>query len=81
MTSFPGKGLLGATTLHYYIYGVDTDGYIWRYNTQTKIWEKKTQLSTAQRSFHCIFVLNEKIYIGLGTGSNTLVKYDPVWEN
>lgn len=80
-TSFPGKGLLGATTLHYYIYGVDTDGYIWRYNTQTKIWEKKTQLSTAQRSFHCIFVLNEKIYIGLGTGSNTLVKYDPVWDN
>ena len=80
-TAFPGRGLLGAVALHNYIYGVDTEGYIWRYDTEKQAWEKKAQLPTRLRSFHCMYVLNEKIYIGLGTGSDTLVKYDPVWDN
>ena len=78
--SFPGKGLLGATALHNCIYGVDTEGYIWCYDTQTSVWTKKIQLPFAQQGFHCIYTLNEKIYIGLGPGSETLVKYDPVWD-
>ena len=80
-TAFPGRGLLGAVALHNYIYGVDTEGYIWRYDTEKQAWEKKAQLPTSLRSLHCMYVLNEKIYIGLGTGSDTLVKYDPVWDN
>ena len=80
-TPFPGEGIVGAVALNHDLYGVDTEGYIWRYDTQTKAWEKKAQLPTSLRSFHCMYVLNEKIYIGLGTGSDTLVKYDPVWDN
>ena len=80
-TPFPGEGIVGAVALNNDLYGVDTEGYIWRYDTQTKAWEKKAQLPTSLRSFHCMYVLNEKIYIGLGTGSDTLVKYDPVWDN
>ena len=80
-TPFPGEGIVGAVALNNDLYGVDTEGYIWRYDTQTKAWEKKAQLPTSLRSFHCMYVLNEKIYIGLGTGADTLVKYDPVWDN
>ena len=80
-TPFPGEGIVGAVALNNDLYGVDTEGYIWRYDTQTKAWEKKAQLPTNLRSFHCMYVLNEKIYIGLGTGADTLVKYDPVWDN
>ena len=80
-TPFPGEGIVGAVALNHDLYGVDTEGYIWRYDTQTKAWEKKAQLPTSLRSLHCMYVLNEKIYIGLGTGADTLVKYDPVWDN
>ena len=80
-TAFPGQGLLGAVALNYYIYGVDTEGYMWRYDTQAKAWEKKAQLPSSLRSFHCMYVLSDKIYIGLGAGADTLVKYDPVWDN
>ena len=80
-TAFPGKGLLGATAFGQYIYGIDTDGFLWHYNTESKEWTQKSQLPASQRAFHCIYVLNEQIYIGLGTGSDTLLKYDPVWDN
>lgn len=80
-TAFPGTGLVGATAFDQFIYGIDTEGYLWHYNTETKEWTKKSQLPTAQRAFHCIYVLNEEIYIGLGSGSDTLLKYDPLWDN
>ena len=80
-TVFPGTGVLGAVSLNDYIYVVDTDWYIWRYNLQTKGWTKKSQLPSTQRGFHCMYVLNQKIYIGLGTDTNSLLKYDPVWDN
>ena len=80
-TVFPGTGVLGAVSLDDYIYVVDTDWYIWRYNLQTKGWTKKSQLPSTQRGFHCMYVLNQKIYIGLGTDTNSLLRYDPVWDN
>lgn len=80
-TPFPGTDLKGAVALNQLIYGVDDAGYIWCYDTRKQTWSQKSQLPTANRSFHCIFLLNGKIYIGLGAGTDTLVKYDPSWDN
>jgi N-acetylneuraminic acid mutarotase len=65
------------------IYIVDSTGNIWKYDVGEKIWTKKSKLpsSHAGDSQHCIFVLNNMIYIGLGVSQQSLLKYDPAWDN
>ena len=36
---------------------------------------------SANRSVHCMYVLDNYIYIGLGNASNSLISYDPTWDN
>lgn len=80
-TPFPGEGLLGGVAIDKTIYGVDTSGHIWSYDTQTKQWSQRSQLPDTYRTFHCIYVLYNKVFIGLGTGVDSLIKYDPLWDN
>ncbi|MDR1556502.1 MAG: hypothetical protein LBS88_05655 [Tannerellaceae bacterium] len=65
------------------IYVVDNTGYIWKYDVVEKIWTRKSILpsSNAGDSQHCMFVLNNVIYIGLGVSQQSLLKYDPAWDN
>ena len=79
--SFPGRMLLCAIAYGNYVYGVDGDGYIWRYDPDSQNWSQKSQLPAANRSVHCMYVLDNYIYIGLGNASNSLISYDPTWDN
>ncbi|MDR1646369.1 MAG: hypothetical protein LBS05_11245 [Tannerellaceae bacterium] len=65
------------------IYIVDSAGAIWKYNLTEKTWTKKSTLpaGNAGDSQHCIFVLDNMIYTGLGVSQKSLLKYDPVWDN
>jgi N-acetylneuraminic acid mutarotase len=65
------------------IYIVDNTGAIWKYDIVEKAWTKKSTLPSSNigDSQHCMFVLNNMIYIGLGVSRKSLLKYDPVWDN
>lgn len=80
-SDFPAFALLCGVAFQNRLYGVDGDGYIWCYDPSTKTWTQKSQLPINNRKVHCIYQLNDKIYIGLGTYSDTLIQYDPLWDN
>lgn len=78
---FPGNALLCAVAYENSLYGVDDSGYIWRYDTNTQTWTRKSRLEQKYRSIHCMYLLDGLIYIGLGTASDSLISYDPTWDN
>lgn len=64
------------------IYIVDDLGVIWSHSieSQEKEWTQRSQLPAVNREVHCMVVLNNVIYIGLGS-SGTMITYNPVWDN
>ncbi|MDH6533456.1 hypothetical protein D0T51_00475 [Parabacteroides sp. 52] len=76
------QGAFASAGVVYYktIYIVTNTGYIWKFDPQTKKWESKSQLIHSMKDIHCMFVIGDHIYIGLGE-NKTLLKYDPVWDN
>jgi hypothetical protein len=75
------EGILAgiANILHHRIYVIDEDFYILEYNPADDVWTRKSRLPLG--SIHCMYYDNGKIYIGLGSASNTLIVYDPLWDN
>ncbi|MDR0430485.1 MAG: hypothetical protein LBH58_08435 [Tannerellaceae bacterium] len=73
----------GAVVLNNSIYAVDNTGSLWLYNVEENKWYEKTKLpSTHRRDVqHCMFMLNDMIYIGLGESYKTLYEYNPTWDN
>lgn len=65
------------------IYVIDNNGYIWKFDTQLKKWERKSMLPGKNNAVHCMFTLRnsnnkELIYIGFGKGdTRELISYDP----
>jgi hypothetical protein len=79
-----GEIVRGAVVYNNSIYAVDNAGGLWKYNVEEDIWYEKSKLPpTYFRSgeLHCMFLLNEKIYIGLGSSRKTLYQYNPAWDN
>jgi hypothetical protein len=85
LAPLPGGGIVrGAVVYNKSIYAVDNTGGLWVYNIEENTWYEKSKLpSTYFRSddLHCMFLLNEKIYIGLGSSRKTLYQYNPAWDN
>lgn len=65
------------------IFMVDDTGTIWMYDIDLKTWERKSQLPASNRGNyqHCMFVIDNAIYIGLGISYTSLIKYSPDWDN
>ncbi|MDR2533370.1 MAG: hypothetical protein LBC81_01105 [Tannerellaceae bacterium] len=65
------------------IFMIDDAGRIWQYETESKEWTMKSLLPTSNRGDyqHCMFVLDNTIYIGLGVSYKSLLKYAPSWDN
>ncbi|MDR2809644.1 MAG: hypothetical protein LBB84_03685 [Tannerellaceae bacterium] len=65
------------------IYVVDNTGTIWKYHVAEKFWTEKSKLPSSNRGdyLHCMFVLNDMIYIGLGASQKSLLRYYPAWDN
>ena len=74
------RSILAGVALNKNIYVIDEDYYILEYNTQTARWSKKSRLPSTYRGIHCMSVINNKIYIGLGDPINSLIAYDPTWD-
>jgi hypothetical protein len=62
------------------IYVIDEDYYILEYNPADDVWTKKSRLPSGFQRIHCMYDYGGKIYIGLGI-ANSLVVYDPLWDN
>lgn len=63
------------------IFVLDNKGKIWKYDPKSKEWEKKSPISeTGSYRYHCMFVVDGKIYLGLGEDDKTLMCYDPDWD-
>ncbi|MDR1402974.1 MAG: hypothetical protein LBJ60_04640 [Tannerellaceae bacterium] len=73
----------GAVVYNDAIYAVDHTGRLWTYNVEENAWYEKSRLPFTHQNdtYHCMFLLNEKIYIGLGASDKTLYQYNPAWDN
>ena len=80
-TAFAGAdGIRAACVFEGDIYVLDTDGYIWIYDTYDKEWEMKSQLPSEIRNASVLFALGNMIYIH-APSSKLTVAYDPTWDN
>ena len=73
-------GIRAACVFEGDIYVLDTDGYIWIYDTYDKEWEMKSQLPSEIRNASVLFALGNMIYVH-ATSSKLTVAYDPTWDN
>jgi N-acetylneuraminic acid mutarotase len=74
----------GAVVYNNSIYVVDNTASLWMYNIAEDIWYEKAKLPPTHfrgDAQHCMFLLNDKIYIGLGSSNTTLYQYNPTWDN
>ena len=80
-TAFTGAdGIRAACVFEGDIYVLDTDGYIWIYDTYDKEWEMKSQLPSEIRNASVLFALGNMIYVH-APSSKLTVAYDPTWDN
>ena len=73
-------GIRAACVFERDIYVLDTDGYIWIYDTYDKEWEMKSQLPSEIRNASVLFALGNMIYVH-APSSKLTVAYDPTWDN
>ena len=80
-TAFAGAdGIRAACVFEGDIYVLDTDGYIWIYDTYDKEWDMKSQLPSEIRNASVLFALGNMIYVH-APSSKLTVAYDPTWDN
>ena len=73
-----GGIIRGAVVYDESIYVVDSTGSLWKYSVEENRWYEKAKLGDQQ---HCMFLLDGKIYIGMGSSYTTLYQYNPAWDN
>jgi len=72
-------GILAGVVCNGKIYVIDESYTILEYNPQDMQWHTKSSLTSKYQDVHCMYVMNNLIYIGLG--SNSLIIYNPYWDN
>jgi hypothetical protein len=60
------------------IYVIDETSRILEYDPSSQQWTVKSRLPI--NDVHCMYVMNNLIYIGLGS-ANSLIVYNPAWDN
>ena len=72
--------VLGGVVCNRRLYIIDESYHLIEYNPETDVWTRKSPLPAGHNNeVHCIYMYNNKIYIGLE--SKSFVIYDPVWDN
>lgn len=72
-------GVLAGAVYNRKIYLIDESYYIHEYELSSKTWTRKIQINAGGQDVHGMFVINDKIYIGLI--GNKMYKYNPLWDN
>ncbi|MDR2918146.1 MAG: hypothetical protein LBV72_02120 [Tannerella sp.] len=72
-------GVLAGVVYNQKIYLIDESFYIHEYDLLSKTWTKKIRINAGDQDVHGMFVINDKIYIGLI--NNKMYKYCPLWDN
>lgn len=72
-------GVLAGAAYNNKIYLIDDSFYMHEYDIQSKTWTRKLRINGSDRDVHSMFVINEKIYIGLI--NNKMYQYNPLWDN
>lgn len=73
--------IIGGVVYEEDIYVIDNNGQIWLYSPDENLWHEKIRLSELNNEIHCIYLLDNQIYIGLGSGTGKFVAYNPYWDN
>ncbi|MDR3268764.1 MAG: hypothetical protein LBT83_06825 [Tannerella sp.] len=73
------EGILAGVAYKNKIYVIDEEYYIFEYNPSTRQWNTKSRLAAKYQDIHCMYVMNDLIYIGLSL--NMLFTYNPLWDN
>jgi hypothetical protein len=73
------NGILVGVVFKEKIYVVDESYRIHEYDPETSLWHTKSKLPSSMHDVQCMYVRGELIYIGFG--SNSLVMYNPLWDN
>ncbi|MDR1779333.1 MAG: hypothetical protein LBR50_01210 [Tannerella sp.] len=72
-------GVLVSTVLKGKLYIIDEGRRIFEFNPATATWTAKSVLPTSISDIQCMYALDDTIYIGLG--NNSLIAYNPLWDN
>jgi len=82
-TTYPVTGnVLGGEVCNKRIYIIDESDYILEYNPETNVWTRKSRLPESHRkAVHCVYSVDNLLYIGLGSDKKSLIVYDPLWDN
>lgn len=78
----PGEAskIIGGVTFEGAIYVVDNTGQLWKYSPDNDVWSKKMRLIGLNDNVHCIYALEDRIYVGLGSYTGTFISYNPYWD-
>ncbi|MDR2121031.1 MAG: hypothetical protein LBP64_09210 [Tannerella sp.] len=74
-----GNGVLVGVAFKKKIYVIDESYRIHEYNPQTALWRTKSLLPSSMRDIQCMYATEDLIFIGFG--NNSLVMYNPLWDN
>lgn len=72
-------GVLASVVYKGKIYLIDELFYLHEYDLSTKQWKEKSRIQAGQQDIHCMYVIDDLMYIGLIGGS--LYIYSPQWDN
>jgi hypothetical protein len=73
-------GIVAGVAYNNKIYVIDEAAWIFEYTPRAQTWQRKSRLPAGMQHIHCMYVLENMIYIGLGS-SRTLIIYSPQWDN
>jgi hypothetical protein len=73
------NGILVGVAFKKKIYVIDESYRLYEYDPQTSLWRTKSLLPSSMHDIQCMYTLGDLIFIGFG--NNSLVMYNPLWDN
>ena len=74
-------GILAGASCHNKLYLIDEAFNLIEYEPTTHTWTRRAKLPSTFHGIHCMYAINDLIYIGLSPNTPKLLVYDPAWDN
>ena len=79
--SLADGGILAGVACRNRLYVIDESYNLLEYDPSNHTWTRRSKLPANLRGIHCMYVVNDLIYIGLSQNPSKLIVYDPTWDN